>query len=337
MDISDKIREQAPAILAEVERARSILLHCHPTPDPDSVGSALGMKFALESLGKKVTLIAGDSPIPEAFGLFPGVHDILAKNYFELTLADFDLFIILDSSNAGMVSKKGEVSFPPGMTTVVIDHHASNVGFGTVNLIDPSSPATAQIVFDLLQVWKVEVTPSIAANIFMGIYADTGGFKYAGTTPHTFEVASILSRIYPEYAKVIDYMENDQDPSYAAFIGLGLTSVKEYFGGLLALAEVPYARLIDTHIDPEKVSPSSVSRFMRTVRAWTITGTAVEIAMNETRFSFRSKDVEKYNLSGLMASLGGGGHPAAAGLTLKLPLSQAVQKVVETMKDMYNL
>ena len=66
------IHEKAPLILAEIKKAKHILLHCHPSPDPDSVGSALAMKFAIEQLDREVTLIKGDSDIPETF-VFPGV------------------------------------------------------------------------------------------------------------------------------------------------------------------------------------------------------------------------------------------------------------------------
>ncbi|MDP2691784.1 MAG: hypothetical protein Q8O95_05280, partial [bacterium] len=61
--ISKEVSQKAPVILDEIKRASSILLHCHPSPDPDSVGSALAMKFALEQLGKKATVIRGDSEL----------------------------------------------------------------------------------------------------------------------------------------------------------------------------------------------------------------------------------------------------------------------------------
>ena len=56
-------------IKTTIENSKNVLLHCHPSPDPDSVGSTLAMKFALEQIGKKVTLIKGDSNIPRAFSM----------------------------------------------------------------------------------------------------------------------------------------------------------------------------------------------------------------------------------------------------------------------------
>ena len=89
--MTDTIKKYAPIIHSEVQKAKHILLHCHPSPDPDSVGSVLAMKLALEQLGKKVTLIKGDSEIPKAFA-FPSDETITQKSYPEVDLKDFDLF-----------------------------------------------------------------------------------------------------------------------------------------------------------------------------------------------------------------------------------------------------
>ena len=142
METPKQIIEKAPAILTAINKATKVLLHCHPSPDPDSVGSALAMKFALGQLGKTSVVISGDSPIPEAFKHFPGAEEIERKNFLEVNLSEFDLFIVLDSASLGMISRRGEIKFPESLDVVVIDHHRSNEGFGRINLIEPSSPAT---------------------------------------------------------------------------------------------------------------------------------------------------------------------------------------------------
>ena len=167
--ISKVIREKAPVILDEIKKASSILLHCHPSPDPDSVGSALAMVFALKKLGKEATIIRGDSEISGDFKLLPVIDQIVDKNFFEINLSSFDLFIILDSGGLRMVSAKGEVVFPEGLNTIVIDHHISNKGYGKINLIDASSPATAFILYQLFSEWKIDLNREIALNLFTGM------------------------------------------------------------------------------------------------------------------------------------------------------------------------
>src|ERR1035437_290287 len=177
--MTDIVKKEAPKIFAAIKAANNILLHCHPSPDPDSVGSALAMKFALESLGKKATVIRGDSEIPQAFMHFPGADSIVPKNFFEVDLKEFDLFIIQDTGNLDRVSHLGEMKIPSSLPTIVIDHHISNHGFGTlVNLVDVSYPSTSLILFDLFKVWNIRITEDIAGDLFIGAYTDTGGFRY---------------------------------------------------------------------------------------------------------------------------------------------------------------
>jgi len=84
IEISSELKEKVPLILAEINKAESVLLYCHPSPDPDSVCSALAMKLVLQQLGKKTAIIKGDSEIPEAFMHFPGAKEIIMKSYWEI-------------------------------------------------------------------------------------------------------------------------------------------------------------------------------------------------------------------------------------------------------------
>ncbi|MEN9912818.1 MAG: hypothetical protein RLY66_226 [Candidatus Parcubacteria bacterium] len=331
------IREKAPLILTEIQKAKSILLHCHPSPDPDSVGSALAMKFAVEQLGKKATVIKGDSDIPQAFMHFPGAKDIVMKNFFEIDLSEFDLFLCLDTAALGRVSTAGTVEFPASMTVVDIDHHPTNPGFGAVNLIESSYPATAQILFDLFKEWNINITSDMAANLFMGLYTDTGGFKFTSVTPKSFEIAAQLVTICPGFSGVIAGMENSNTVSDMHFKGLALASLEPVLGGKVGLSAVPYEALKEKGVSDESVSAGSVSSVLRTVGEFDVVGALVEAEPGMVRASFRSKDANKFDVSALAAAFGGGGHRAAAGTLISLPLAEAKQKVVDKIKELYNL
>ncbi|MDP3962660.1 MAG: bifunctional oligoribonuclease/PAP phosphatase NrnA [bacterium] len=323
-------------ILDDIRAADSILLHCHPSPDPDSVGSALAMKFALEQLGKKATLIRGDSEIPKAFMHFPGAGDIVNKNFFEIDISGFDLFIVLDSGQSG-ISRLGGVVFPPTLKIINIDHHRTNPGCGSVNLIDPSYPATCLILFDLFKEWNIKLDENIASNLFIGTYTDTGGFKYEGVSSKTFAAAAELVTHIEDLPRLISRMENSNTPGLMIFNGAALSSISVFFDGILAISSVSYSTIEAKKIPVNDVSAGQVSSFMRSVSDWSIVACAVESAPNSVKLSLRSKDSNKYDVSRLAAELGGGGHKAAAGAILSMPLDQAFEKVVSAAKVMYNL
>lgn len=324
------------AILAEIKAAKAILLHCHPSPDPDSVGSVLAMKFALEQLGKKVTAIQGDSEIPKAFMHFPGAGEIVNKNFFDIDVNEFDLFIILDSGKGG-VSRIKEVVFPESLKVINIDHHRTNPGCGSINIIDPSYPANCLILFDLFKEWNIKLNSDIASNLFIGTYTDTGGFKYEGVSSKTFNAAAELSAYIPSIPLLISKMENSNTPGFISFEAAALGNISVLFGGKLAISSVAYSVIESKKIPASDVSAGGISSFMRSVPEWSIVACAAESQPNIVKLSFRSSDSNKYDVSRLAAELGGGGHKAAAGAVLSMPLEQAIEKVVSTAKIMYNL
>ncbi len=331
------IREKAPLILAEIQKAKSILLHCHPSPDPDSVGSALAMKFAVEQLGKRATVIKGDSDIPHAFMHFPGAKDIVMKNFLEVDASKFDLFLCLDTAAIDRISILGPVEFPASLTVVDIDHHPTNPGFGAINLIESSYPATAQILFDLFKEWGVDITSDIAANLFVGLYTDTGGLKFASVTTHTFRVAGELVEKCPGFSRIIADMENCNTVSDMHFKGLALAALEPVLDGSIGLSTVSLDELKEKKVIDESISAGLVSSALRTVGEFDVVGALIEAEPGMVRASFRSKDANKFDVSLLAAAFGGGGHRAAAGTLIPMPLAEAKQKVVEKIKELYNL
>lgn len=320
-------------IIKEIEKSNSVLLHCHPHPDPDSVGSTLAMKFALEQKGKKVTLIKGDSDIPKAFD-FPGVENIVKKNFFEIDLKDFDTFLILDCGGIEMVSKKSKVVFPDTLNTIVVDHHASNKGYGKYNYIEPKYSSTCELLYHLLQEMNVEINHDIALNLFMGMYTDTGGFRYGANGSETLAIASKLAMIAPDYQETISTMENSNRKESLIFESLALSSLKTLFDGKLAIASVPYEDLVKNNIKEEDIMAGYISNKIKSVKGTEIGVTLIESEKGKVKISLRST---KYDISVIATALGGGGHKSAAGAILESTTEAAIEKVVKTIKEIYNL
>src|SRR3989344_6757104 len=193
--MTDKMKEIAPAILGAIKKSKNILLHCHPYPDPDSIGSVLAMSCVLKKMGKKVTAIIGDSNYPDNLACLPNRGWIVPRQYSQIDLGKFDLFIILDSSSPSQVSQLVDVIFPKNMKTIVIDHHRTNEGFGDINLVKADSSSTCQILYDLFNFWGINIDSDVAICLLLGIYADTGGFKYQNANYETLKVVSELAKI----------------------------------------------------------------------------------------------------------------------------------------------
>lgn len=333
------IKVLAPSILSEVKKAKSILLHCHPSPDPDSVGSALAMMHVLEGMGKKVTVIQGDSDIPDAFMHFPGASQIVKKSYGEVDHAKYDLFIAVDSASKYLISRKSEAVFPPHMTVVVIDHHPTNTQYGKINLVEPTYPATAQVLYDLFKEWKVKIDSNVAQNLFIGIYTDTGGFKYPGVTNRTYEIAADLVSYTPDLPGLVSGVENSNSPAFVRFEGLALNAVQTFCHDRVAVSIVSNQQLLSANIPANETKPSEVASFMRTVKVWEVLVAGVEIEPNVIKFSFRSRDEKRFDVSKLAMAMStsGGGHKQAAGCIVNMTIDEAKKLVVAKSKELYNL
>lgn len=330
-----QINQFSEPILNKIKSAHHILLHNHPSPDADSVGSALSMMWVLKSMGKNVTVIKGDSEKQASFDFLPGYDQVVAKNWFEIDPTDFDLFISLDSASLGQVSSQGEVVFPQDLTTIVIDHHSSNTKYGDINLVDPAYSSNCQLLFDLYTSWQIAITPDIARCLMLGIYTDTGGFRYPPTDARTFLVASELARIAPDYNQTISFLLDHNSLGRVKFLGLALSHFQLYLGDKVAIALIPHQLLIEHHIDLTDTEKSEVANYLKSINGVEIGITVTEKSPNEIYISFRSRDGHKFNVSQVATILGGGGHPAAAAARVHSSVDQALQQILTSLQQSY--
>lgn len=333
--MNPKIADQ---IKSRIDQSESILLHLHPSADADSLGSALAMYFYLKTLNKKVTLISGDTSIPLYLQQLPGVEQIQPFNFFDIDQSQYDLFIILDSADLNQISKRGRVEFAPHLFTITIDHHPYNPKFSQLNYIDPNAPATCQIIYQLLSSWHAEITPSVAINLFLGIYHDTGGFKYDKTSPQTFTIASKLTSINPDSPKFIFEIENNNSREQLFFRGLALQNIQLFFSDQVAVSAISYSKFEKSDIDRRFTDKGDIANLLKSVTGWQIGACLVEAEPGVTSFSLRTRDAAKFDLAKLAATAApnqGGGHPAAAGGTINLPLSAARKQLLTAIDQLF--
>ncbi|MCF7865275.1 MAG: DHH family phosphoesterase [Candidatus Pacebacteria bacterium] len=328
---------------------QSILLHCHPSPDPDSLGSVLATKFALESMGKKVTIIAGDSKTPDAFMHFPGANEILVQNYFETDVTKFDIFLILDSGSTSMISRKAPIVFPPesnpNLKTIVIDHHASNTGYGDINLIALQYMSTTEILFDIFQEWGIfgttenKFSKEIATNLYVGLFTDSGGFRYERVTDHSFYMAGVLYEYNPSIIDVITTLENSSSKGFVDYLGLALSQKKIFHAseekkekGSFVISYMKHEDIARLGLVSDDWNGGTVCNMLKSVVGWNVVVMMIEEVSGEVKCSFRTRDAKEFDVSKVAVLLGGGGHKAAAGAMIKKPMDEAIEFAAETIR-----
>lgn len=315
--------------MAMIEPAQHIALLAHEHPDGDCLGSALGLAHILRQQGKTCVPVCAD-PAPNVFSFLPGL-DTLQHTLGEVGHEPFDLVIALD---AGELSRFGPLyerhkAFLDHAPILNIDHHVSSEGCGRVNIIDPSSAATGELLVLLQQQAALPLPTDAAVCLLTGMITDTASFQYSSTTARTLEAAAVLLR-----AGAVP--ETIARPIFRTrpLVEVRLRSL------LLSRAQTACNdRLIWSYVTEKDLAATGATSDMDDNLSGTmrdIDGVAIAAFFKSygepgiTRLSLRCAD--PYNAAEICLRLGGGGHARAAGATIHLPLEEAMPMVIAELQ-----
>jgi bifunctional oligoribonuclease and PAP phosphatase NrnA len=192
-------RTPAAVLAAAADAGATVVLSGHVQPDADALGSTLALAEGLRRRGARVTAtFPGRLVLPESLGWLPGAEGLVPSTAVP---ASPDVFVSLDAASPGRLGELAALLGDAG-TSVVVDHHASNPGFGDVRLVDPTSPATVVLVAGLLDELGVDLDAHLATLLYAGLAADTGSFRFSSTRPDTHELAARLLSTGIDHAAV---------------------------------------------------------------------------------------------------------------------------------------
>ncbi|HRH98931.1 MAG TPA: DHH family phosphoesterase, partial [Prosthecobacter sp.] len=173
-------------IVAAMRSAQRIAVVAHVRPDGDAVGSVLGLALSLRALGKDVIALLEDG-VPSNLAFLPGTDTVIQPGTEPLQV---DLAIALDTATHERIGAKSKALLDPAPLLLNIDHHPTNPGYGTLNLIDSDSPATGQIIYNLLTEHGLPIDDAVRQNLFVAISTDTGSFQYSATNARSHRIAA---------------------------------------------------------------------------------------------------------------------------------------------------
>ena len=310
-------RAAAVAAVADAIRTRHrFVLSSHARPDGDAIGSQLAMAFALDHLGKQVTLINRD-PVPGPLVPFPGTDRIVVADHVDEI---FDAAIIMECSS---LDRTGVTGFDRSFV-INIDHHQGNTGYGAVNWFDQGAAACAEMVFDVIVALGVPLSPAIATHLYVGILTDTGSFHYSAISPKTFDIARQLVEAGVDPTAVARTVFDSNTLGRLKLFGAVLSEIELEHDGRLAVMRVDHAMTAaagGTYEDTE-----GLINLPLTVREIRASAFLKELGPAEFRVSLRSKGA--IDVAAVARQFGGGGHKNAAGCTVPGTYAEARRAVV---------
>ena len=302
-------------------RHHEVTVLCHVRPDADALGSSSGLARALRARGVTVHHSFDPGVVPGAMGAIPGIDRVVPLAQVP---AHRGLVVTLDCASPDRVGRWGRLA-DAASEVLVVDHHRSNPGFGSHMLLDPDAASTASLVLDVLDAGGFPVDAVTATSLYAGLVTDTGSFRWGGADSH--ETAGRLLAAGAETTELTHALLDAHSFAWLRVLGGLLRTVRleaDAVGGRGSVwLAVPHE--VISVADEDDVE--SLVSHLRGVREARVAVLLKEYLPGEWAVSLRSRPggpgagivdaADVVDVSAIAAELGGGGHPSAAGCTMR--------------------
>lgn len=308
-------------LIPYINRHDNILILPHINEDGDALGSSFALRLILLAMGKKAYV---------QMSAYHSYCDFLYGTKDNQPLDGYTLAIAVDCAGLDRIGERSTL-FENCPERIVIDHHATNTGFGMENVIDGNASACGELIFELAQELDVEVTPEIATALYMAISSDSGGFRYSNVSPETMRIGAALLECGADAVKVNELLFESQSIEKLKLMKSALESLEVYDGGRICCITLTYEQFLQSGAKAEETD--GLVNIPRSLDTADIAVFLREKADGTVKASLRCND--KADVSKICASFGGGGHVKAAGCSFDCSLDEAKKKIIEkcTFKD----
>ncbi len=298
----------------------------HVRPDGDALGSQLALALSLQKLDKEVRVWNEDGML-EKYSFLPRA-ELVTKP--PATAKDFDVAIALDTAIQNRLGNT-LAAVASAKIWINIDHHLSNPGYGNLVIVDPSAPATGEIIFELIKSQRLPFNHEIAENLYAAISTDTGSFQYPKTSARTFEIAAELVQAGSlDVGKISQQLYESYPRRRLELLRELLQTARFMEHDRIASFTLSLKTAADLRVLPE--DNEGLIDHLRAIRSVIVAVFFEELTDGKVRVSMRSKD-EAVDVCAICQKFGGGGHTLAAGARIRGSLGEVEKKVLEEVCD----
>jgi len=324
MDYTETLAKIAEILI----KGDAFILTTHRDPDGDGIGSMLALGESLRQSGKRVKLVL-EEPVPQPFDLLTGADEIaqtIGSDASELSAVI--LLDCADEQRVGIMAKKLANMRP----WISIDHHETNTGFGDINLVEPKSSSTGELVYRVIRKAGLSINLAVAENIFAAIQTDTGSFRYDNTTSASMRIAAHMIDLGVDPWKVTQRVMDGHDLSRLRLLRLALDTVQLHHEG--RIATIVLTKEMFDQARANKVDSERFVDFVRFIRGVEIAALIRQTGDGTYKFSLRSNN--RVNVAKLALKFGGGGHERAAGFDCKGSLDELKESFIKEAGRLLN-
>jgi phosphoesterase RecJ-like protein len=320
--MSDELARAADVLAA----SSSVAIACHVNPDPDAVGSMLGLSNHLRARGIETMCSFGNEPFepPRWATELPGAEALVEPSAFPRQPS---VMVTCDTASMDRLGMLAAAVRRAGVV-IWIDHHISNDGLGTIPLIDPNASSTSELVYRLIRAIGGELAPQVAICLYAGLVTDTGRFQYEAVRPDTLRLGAELREVPFDHARLARVLYEDNRAAYLRLLGILLQRVMLEPGADLVWTYMTQADLVgaDVHVS----ETDDVIDVVRTAREADVA--AVIKQQRDGRFKVSMRSRGGHDVAKTAGVFGGGGHRLAAGYTSRHGLAETVERLKAALR-----
>lgn len=323
-------RVMAHALSQFIEKSTEVFISGHINPDMDSLGSSIGLWYAVKSKNKKAYIILSNvTPAIKnlyeyAIEKIEGLEDCIISPEKAESLAKLSsLYIITDNHRKN--STESPELFEKTANFVVIDHHRRGNDYienSILSYIEPSSSSASELVTEMLRYMdeKIKISKAVSEALFAGIVMDTKNFtKQTGV--RTFEAATSLKESGAD-SNIINklFVQNFDWIKYKSEIITSAQLYKDIFAIGVFDRQIQESTLIASQAANELIGINGVEASF-----------VITKIDNKVHISARSN--ENISVQLIMEKLNGGGHRNMAATQIEVEIEEAKKLLKKAINE----
>ena len=305
-----------------LERNDNFLVFMLENPDSDTIGSALALVLTLRSVGKRAYMACCDK-IPQSLMFLTdgercfGIEDLPG---------DFTPKFLI-SVDIASPNQLGKYHYLAAKIDLALDHHSCHDDLACYRFVDSGAGACAEIIYRVInRMIQGKIPEKTASLLYAALAADTGGFRYANTTPYTHKIAAKLIECGANHFQICRNLFEMKSKTALAAEAFAMENVKYLCGG-----KISYVRI--TEADKERCGFEDEDTYdvINVIRR--VEGVKVAILARERTpgvYKISTRSTGDIDMAKICAMFGGGGHAGAAGCSVaEGDVDETVDKIIK--------
>ncbi len=330
-----KVRSLADGLISLIKNASNVVIMAHMDMDLDALGSSLGIKAIVDSVGKPSKIVYAPKLIEKktrmaATTMFSREEldkmMVLPKDAQDLIKTD-TLVIVTDVHRPSLTMAPKILD--EATKVVVIDHHRRAEEFienPVYSYVEPSASSASELVAELIRYAspnpRITIPSSYATIMLSGIFLDTNYYRAKTAGMRTFEASMFLKESGADNSLADTFLKDDYE-EHNLITKIMANSKTPYYGIVVALADP--SDIID------RATLAKVANMNIQIKGVNATFVIGKTDAKEVRISARSDN--SINVQFLLEKLGGGGHYSSAACAFaNLTIDEAEVKLLDVLE-----